>query len=140
MYDEYLNGRIFQLTFGFLFCHLIIGNISGRCIMYSSKDINNITDIVLRKMKDVVSIYLFGSYAKGTARDDSDIDIAILLKKLPDWRERKNVLNQIYNEAGVFNYNVDFLIKSKDSFESEKTLPTLSRVIEREGKLLWTKK
>jgi len=107
--------------------------------MYSSKDINNIADIILRKMSNVVSIYLFGSYAKGTARDDSDIDIAILLKKLPDWRERKNVLNQIYNEAGAFNYNVDFLIKSKESFESEKTLPTLSRVIEREGKLLWTK-
>ncbi|HNX25751.1 MAG TPA: nucleotidyltransferase domain-containing protein [Spirochaetota bacterium] len=108
--------------------------------MYSSVDIDNIQKIILSKIPDTDSIYLFGSYAKGTARDDSDIDIAVLLKRLPDWRERKRILNQVYNEAGESGYNVDFIIKSKDSFESEKTLPTLSRIIEREGRLLWTKK
>lgn len=28
------------------------------------------------------SVYLFGSYAKGTGRDDSDIDVAIVVKKI----------------------------------------------------------
>ncbi len=113
---------------------------TGADVMYTSKDISNLTDIVLRQVNDVVRIYLFGSYAQGTARDDSDIDIAVLLKKMPDWRERKKILNHVYNETGAHNYNVDFIIKSEESFESEKKLPTLSRVIEREGKLLWIKK
>lgn len=33
---------------------------------------------------DVKKIYLFGSYAKGTSNDDSDIDLAIIFKHLPD--------------------------------------------------------
>lgn len=31
-----------------------------------------------RKRADIVAIYLYGSYAGGTARQDSDIDIAVL--------------------------------------------------------------
>lgn len=33
---------------------------------------------------EINEAYLFGSYAKGTQRDDSDIDIAIILKKRSD--------------------------------------------------------
>jgi len=108
--------------------------------MYSSDDIDNLTRIIINIVPNAVSIYLFGSYAKGIARDDSDIDIAVLLNSVPEWRERKNILNRIYNETGNLGYNVDFLLKAKESFDSEKLLPTLSRIIEREGKLLWTKK
>ena len=30
------------------------------------------------------AVYLFGSYARGTATKDSDIDIAIIVRQLPD--------------------------------------------------------
>ncbi len=33
--------------------------------------------------QDVVCVYLFGSEARGTARDDSDVDIAVLYTKTP---------------------------------------------------------
>ncbi len=35
----------------------------------------------LKKDKNVESAYLFGSYAEGNAREDSDIDIAVITKK-----------------------------------------------------------
>ncbi len=41
--------------------------------------------IFLRKINpNIKKIYLFGSYAKGTANDDSDIDLAIIFDELSD--------------------------------------------------------
>lgn len=40
---------------------------------------NIIVKILNQKIKDIISIYLFGSFQKGQMRKDSDIDIAILL-------------------------------------------------------------
>jgi predicted nucleotidyltransferase len=41
--------------------------------------------LFLKKCKpDVKKIYLFGSFAKGTSNDDSDIDLAIIFGHLSD--------------------------------------------------------
>ena len=46
----------------------------------------NVIDIVKRyiaeisKKFDIQEVYLFGSYAKGTNDEDSDIDVAVVLK------------------------------------------------------------
>jgi predicted nucleotidyltransferase len=82
---------------------------------------------------------LFGSYTKGTAREQSDIDIAILLEHELGWRERNGILNRLYSDTAQKGYNVDFLLKRADKFHDEASLPTMSRVILREGMLLWTK-
>ena len=39
---------------------------------------------LLKTRYDIQSALLFGSYAKGTYHDDSDIDIAIVLKQVTD--------------------------------------------------------
>jgi adenylate cyclase len=74
-----------------------------------------------------------------TAQEKSDIDIAILLEKDLQWRERNTLLNRLYRDASQRGYNVDFLLKSAEKFRAESELPTLARVILREGRLLWTK-
>lgn len=38
----------------------------------------------VRGVMDTKGIYLYGSYAKGTAREDSDIDIAVVVDQIPD--------------------------------------------------------
>ena len=43
--------------------------------------INNYIDDLKKHSIDLVSVYLFGSYAKGTANDWSDIDLAIIVNK-----------------------------------------------------------
>ncbi len=40
---------------------------------------NIIIKTLNQKIKDIISIYLFGSFQKGQMRKDSDIDIAVLL-------------------------------------------------------------
>lgn len=45
---------------------------------------------------DLVSIVLFGSYARGTATKYSDIDLLAVVKNLPrDWRERDMILDDL---------------------------------------------
>jgi len=106
--------------------------------MYTSADFEIIKNVVVSSAPQAESIYLFGSYAKGTAREQSDIDIAILLENDLHWRERNALLNQLYSDMSQRGYNVDFVLKRSDKFITESTLPTLSRVILREGRLLWT--
>jgi len=106
--------------------------------MYSTADFEIIKNVVISSVSGAESVYLFGSYAKGTAGEQSDIDIAILLEHDLHWRERNAVLNRLYSDMSKKGYNVDFVMKKSDKFRSESELPTLSRVILREGKLLWT--
>jgi len=106
--------------------------------MYSSNDFEIIKNVVISTVPQAESVYLFGSYAKGTARDQSDIDIAVLLATDLHWRERNVLLNRLYCDMSQRGYNVDFVLKKTDKFREDSLLPTLSRVILREGKLLWT--
>ncbi|MEI6207418.1 MAG: nucleotidyltransferase domain-containing protein [Desulfuromonadales bacterium] len=106
--------------------------------MYSSADFEIIKNVVISSVPLAESVYLFGSYAKGTAREQSDVDIAILLEHDLHWRERNVILNRLYSDMSQRGYNVDFVLKRADKFRTESELPTLSRVILREGKLLWT--
>ena len=85
-----------------------------------------------------VKIILFGSYAKDTYRDDSDYDFYIIM---PD-DTKQNML-----DVGVAAYTaiddmydrkaVDILTNTLERFEHRKTHPTLERVINREGVVLY---
>ncbi|MDD3051135.1 MAG: nucleotidyltransferase domain-containing protein [Candidatus Cloacimonetes bacterium] len=107
--------------------------------MYSEKHLDIIKKIILQELQDVELIYLFGSYAKNTAVDDSDLDIAIILESARDWRTRKTIISKLYQKSGELGIMVDFLMKDLSSFKQEKSLPTISRVIEDEGVILWKK-
>ena len=47
----------------------------------------------VRKVMDATSIFLYGSYAKGRATKDSDIDIAVVVNQIPgDYLDTVSVL------------------------------------------------
>ena len=48
--------------------------------------------------ESLVSIVLFGSRVKGYAREDSDYDLLIIAKNLPDIKERLNLLEEEENK------------------------------------------
>ncbi|MFA5806015.1 MAG: nucleotidyltransferase domain-containing protein [Melioribacteraceae bacterium] len=52
--------------------------------MYSKSDINNIVNKFISLVSDefpLKRVYLFGSYAKGNAKDYSDVDLAVVSDK-----------------------------------------------------------
>ncbi len=60
-----------------------------------NKDILNIIDEYIKEIKkhyNITSIILFGSYAKGTENEDSDIDIAVISDDFEDIYDSMAVL------------------------------------------------
>jgi len=81
--------------------------------------------------KPVKSVYLFGSYARGDAADNSDIDILFSLKE-----------NTRISYFGLAQYLVDLeekLVKKVDLVEEELIYPDLKKYIDADKILLFSK-
>ncbi len=74
---------------------------------------------IVSKNYDVVAIILFGSYAKGTQREDSDIDIAIITDdiKTDKFDEEVNLM-QLRNDI---DYRIEPHIISISDYENDET-------------------
>ncbi len=84
--------------------------------MHKDEVINKVRDYkkLLQDHFDLDSVYLFGSYLKGNAQEDSDIDVAVVVNKLHGdyfstipvaWKLRTQIDNRI--EPMVFEKGRD---------------------------------
>jgi predicted nucleotidyltransferase len=64
----------------------------------------------------VKRIFLFGSYARGTQRPDSDIDIAVVLKNEPE--------DVIQAEADLYRLGMDFDVRIEPVIVDEEYDPS----------------
>ncbi|MCL2190098.1 MAG: nucleotidyltransferase domain-containing protein [Defluviitaleaceae bacterium] len=88
----------------------------------------------------IAQIYLFGSYARGTAGVTSDVDIAIIKDEAPSPREE----NQFRKAIAIarsdsliepFNPKITYVLTSV--FATDEYAFNISSSIRREGVLLW---
>lgn len=108
--------------------------------MYSEKDFQTLTDIFLANVPGLKALFLFGSYAAGTASEDSDMDIAALTERPVQREEKINILGRLWQILGPMGYRTDIIFKAAEQFDIDKNYPvTISYKINREGRLLWTK-
>jgi predicted nucleotidyltransferase len=103
-----------------------------------NEEIPKIKEMILETLgDDCEQIILFGSYAYGTPREESDIDIYVVLKD-----GSKNpclALEDIYVGFGKYDcYRVDVLANYKSRFEWRSTAgPTIERTIANKGVVLY---
>lgn len=71
---------------------------------------------------DKFTIYLFGSWAKGTATEDSDFDILITIDKEISGRDAFKVYSKALWSLRGLNNSFDIIIKSKKDFDEEKDI------------------
>ena len=96
-----------------------------------NKKINSkIKDIVLKYVEaicnkyEVEAIILFGSFAKGTENEDSDIDIAIVIDKFKD-----NIIVEFMKLRKGIDYRIEpHIIRIKDY--KEASTPFVKEVID----------
>ncbi|GAB6391060.1 MAG: nucleotidyltransferase domain-containing protein [Treponematales bacterium] len=85
----------------------------------------------------VERIILFGSYAYGTPRKDSDLDLYVVLKDGVEMREIDAMLIIGRAISRKKTMPVDVLVAKSAYWAERKTLPTIERKIAREGKVLY---
>jgi len=95
--------------------------------------VQQIKDTVTDYFKDkpVKSVYLFGSYARGDAKENSDIDILFSLKE-----------NTRISYFGLAQYLVDLeekLVNKVDLVEEEVIYPGLKKYIDADKILLFSR-
>ena len=99
---------------------------------------------ILQKIKAVVkevepdaTLILYGSYARGTQTERSDVDVLILInQEKVTWLDEKRIAYPLYDiefDAGVI---ISPLIFSKQVWETKHKITPFYKNIEREGKPL----
>jgi len=84
---------------------------------------------------DPSKVILFGSYARGEATEDSDLDLMVVE---PEVANRAKEMARLRRAVGKFNIGVDVLVYSEAEFEERKNW--LSSVVywaQQEGKVLY---
>ena len=96
-------------------------------------------EIIKRSILETVpaeAIYLFGSYAYGTPREDSDLDIFVVI---PDSVEENpieveaEIMERLYRKI---EKPVDMLVGRSSIFHRRKNEPTLQKIIAQQGRVL----
>lgn len=77
-------------------------------------------------------VWLFGSHARGTAGNDSDIDLLTVIPNSPASRYQRAVAAR--RELSAFNLPMDIVVLTHDEWEKESKAPSsLSSTVAREG-------
>jgi predicted nucleotidyltransferase len=103
-------------------------------------DIIDIKNKILETVKDCEKIILFGSYAYGTPRENSDYDFYIVLND-----NDKNpfiVMGDIYwtLAQSPMKIPVDILANYKNKFDLRCKMPTIERTIADKGVVLYERR
>lgn len=69
------------------------------------------------KKHPIRSAYLFGSYVRGTQKDYSDIDIALVMPRLSEPKGYYEESIDIFHEAQEFNSRLEVICFREDEFE-----------------------
>ena len=86
-----------------------------------------------RQNLDVEQVILFGSYAKGTATGDSDIDVAVIIRKpVTDWLEAAKSLFKLRRD-------IDLAIEPVLIDASSKDRSGFLEEIRRTGELIYSR-
>ena len=85
----------------------------------------------VEKSYGIEDIILFGSFARGTNKGDSDIDLLVVVKKPVKKLVKKLLLE--WHVSQHIDYPVDFISYTKEEFEKESSRITLANVALQEG-------
>lgn len=98
--------------------------------------LNNIKKTVL-SIAPEAKVILYGSRARGDAKNDSDWDFLILTKKAVTFNTEKEFTYLLYDVELETDQNISILVKSEKVWKSPKYIITpLYKNIEKEGIIL----
>ena len=96
------------------------------------REIQSITNQIIKKYKPT-KVILFGSYARGNANKDSDVDLVLIKNTNDNFQTRLKKVRLLISTTTPVDV---FVFTPKEFKEGTKTNPLLSE-IERTGKIIY---
>ena len=87
--------------------------------------IETIRNTIIETTPDAVGIILFGSYAQGTAREDSDMDFLVLTDRDYERKKKLQMLASLRWSIASVGYNADVLLKKERQYGFVLNSPSL---------------
>ena len=101
-----------------------------------NKEIEELKNSIVKELSPL-SIYLFGSFAKGSQNEDSDFDFYIIV----DDNKEKEVLPLTAKAYKSIRFKqkrpVDIIVNTRSHFDRRKSLPTIEKEVVDTGVLLY---
>jgi predicted nucleotidyltransferase len=102
--------------------------------MLTVAQLNAVVSRLSARMSHPAKVILFGSYARGTADEGSDLDLLVVEKEVPDKAGEYLRLKAAVGRVGV---GVDLLLMSESEFERRRQVPgTVPYWASKEGRVL----
>jgi uncharacterized protein len=110
-------------------------NLSRKFSREFSRDLDKVVKRLVQGLRPT-KIYLYGSYAKGTAIDSSDIDLLVVLESSNLPRHKREA--QSYNLLWGLSTPVEVIVLTEKEFSNSLSVKTsLPASIIKHGKLLY---
>jgi predicted nucleotidyltransferase len=102
--------------------------------MFSTRDIEQLRDRVAEALHPE-KIFLFGSYAEGTATEDSDIDLLVVMESELSLHRRNIVLKRLFPRR---TFSLDAFVYTPGEYQRYKDVPgTIVYNATHSGKLIY---
>lgn len=99
------------------------------------KEIEELKEQFVEKLSPV-QIYIFGSYAEGTQKEDSDFDFYIIVND--ENRNIKKLTIEAYKSIREIKKRpVDIIVGTKERFETRKRIPSVEYEVANKGVLIY---
>ena len=85
--------------------------------MLSAKEIQHTADQIMQHVSSPARVVVFGSYGRGDATQDSDLDLLVIQKSVADFTQEYTRLRKAIGAIGV---GVDLLLVTEDQYEQRK--------------------
>ena len=83
---------------------------------------------LIKDVYPVKKIILYGSYAKGLATKDSDIDVAVVVD-MPSHRKRVEITADLFHYAGMVDCNIEPKCIFWDEYKKHEKASILAEII-----------
>ena len=85
--------------------------------MLSAKEIQHTADQIMQHVSSPARVVVFGSYGRGDATQDSDLDLLVIQKSVADFTQEYTRLREAIGAIGV---GVDLLLVTEEQYEQRK--------------------
>lgn len=104
--------------------------------MVSEKSIKKAAHLLANKFHPY-RIILFGSYARGTADEHSDVDLLVVTEQAIR-KNRIKMMAEMISEIDGLGFPKDVVVITPEEYETDKDIPgTIARYVSKEGRLLY---